>query len=87
MLRGPSYSCSLGPGTSLRIRGAQRQKQRLSQLRGKLGGMPRREYSGKGPRGRQKAEQGRQREGAGEGGTSRGGGASGLRADGGDLLC
>lgn len=51
--------------------------------------MPRREYSGKGPRGRQKAEQGRQWEGADEegGGTSRGGGASGLRADGGDLLC
>lgn len=39
--------------------------------------MPRREYSGKGPRGRQKAEQGRQREGAGEGGTSEGVGHQG----------
>ena len=59
------------------------EKRRLSKLRGKQEGMPRRESSGKGPRGRQKAELGLQWEGAGEGGTSRGGGASGLRADGG----
>ena len=82
--RGSPYSCSVGPGRSLKTRGhADGEKRRLSKLRGKQEGMPRRKSSGKGPRGRQKAELGLQWEGAGEGGTSRGGGASGLRADGG----
>ena len=72
--RGSPYSCSVGPGRSLKTRGhADGEKRRLSKLRGKQEGMPRRESSGKGPRGRQKAELGLQWEGAGEGGTSRGG--------------
>lgn len=81
---GSPYSCSVGPGRSLKMRGAHRRREtKALKLRGKQEGMPRRESSGKGPRGRQKAELGLQWEGAGEGGTSRGGGASGLRADGG----
>ena len=57
--RGSPYSCSVGPGRSLKTRGhADGEKRRLSKLRGKQEGMPRRESSGKGPRGRQKAELG-----------------------------
>lgn len=67
-----------------------RETKALEEFEGEAGrGAQERVCSGKGPRGRQKAEQGRQWEGAGQegGGTSRGGGASGLRADGGDLVC
>lgn len=54
------YSCGVCPSRGLEDSGdAQTGKQRL----GKLGGMPRR-VPGKGPRGRQKAEQGRQWKGA-----------------------
>lgn len=71
-------SCSIWPSRSLRVRGTDGETKGV-EAEGQLGEMPRRKYSGKGPRGRQKAQWGWQWEGAGleDRGTSGAGGASG----------